>query len=145
MATRSLKMHRAYKRYLRDVQPNNECQFCLIDKDFPQHIRETKSFKIIHNTFPYSSWDFMHTDDHLLIIPKKHTDKLADLNSQEALEFMNIIGSYESRGYNIYARAPQTAVKSVVHQHTHLIKPTPNKKPHRFVLFVKRPYLRLVR
>lgn len=83
----------------------------------------------------------MRTADHVLVVPKKHTDRLADLNAQEYVEFMDIIGSYEIQGYNIYARAPQTITKSIVHQHTHLIKP--EGKIHRFMLYWHKPYIRL--
>jgi len=85
----------------------------------------------------------MKTDDHLLVVPKKHTDKLADFTAPESVEFMGIIGSYESQGYNIYARAPQTVSKSVMHQHTHLIKPV--GKVHRFIFFIGKPYIRFMR
>ena len=78
-----------------------------------------------------------------MVIPKKHIDSLNDLTTDEAVEFVGLIGSYESRGYNVWARAPQSVIKSVVHQHTHLIKPGTKKK--RFVLYNKKPYIRLTR
>ncbi len=141
---RSPKAQRAYDRHLKNIPAHIPCEFCDINPSYPQFVSETKSFKVFTNIFPYSTWDSLHTADHLLVIPKKHIDKLADLSASEAVEFMNIIGSYEIQGYNIYARAPQTAVKSIVHQHTHLIKPKPGK-PHKFMFYMKRPYFRIAR
>jgi diadenosine tetraphosphate (Ap4A) HIT family hydrolase len=108
-----------------------------------QYLEETKSFKLIRNRFAYSYWDLQSVADHIMIVPKKHTDTLNNMSSEEAVEFMGILGSYESRGYNIWAQAPQSKTKTVVHQHTHLIKP--GKKTYKFLFYLKRPYLRFIK
>lgn len=82
--------------------------------------------------------------DHLLIIPKQHTDKLGDLSDVAAIEFLRLIDKYEDRGYNVFARAPLSKIKSVVHQHTHLIQPS--DKRTNFILYFRKPfYIRLSR
>ena len=78
-----------------------------------------------------------------MIVPKKHTDTLSDLTRDEAVEYVDLLGSYESKGYNVWARAAQSTIKSVVHQHTHLIKSA--GKAHRFIFFIRKPYLRLIK
>jgi len=143
MPGRSRKETKRYTKHQKSVHVALDCIFCTIHSRDKQHISETKSFKIIHNIYGYSYWDMKNVEDHLMVIPKKHTDTLGDLTRSEAVEYMDIITSYEGRGYNIYARAPADKTKSVAHQHTHLIKP--GKKFHKFVFFIRKPYIRLVR
>jgi diadenosine tetraphosphate (Ap4A) HIT family hydrolase len=78
-----------------------------------------------------------------MVIPKKHTDTLADLSEREALEYVKLISSYEANGYNVYARAPSSKTKSIVHQHTHLIKP--DEKSIKFLMYIKTPHVRIVK
>lgn len=116
------------------------CAFCLLDKSSPQVLSETKYFKIVRNIFGYSLWDGQKVSDHLMVVPKKHTDSLKDLSAAEAQEFMSIISEYEGKSYNIYARAASSPIKTVVHQHTHLIKP--HGSVRRLVLWFHKPYIR---
>ena len=143
MSTRSRKENKNYKKYLRKTGKKT-CNFCEIDKNSDSFKEESKSFKIIKNIFSYSLWDGLKVDDHIMIVPKKHTDTLSDLNEHEAKEFVDILGKYESSGYNIYARAPSSVRKTIVHQHTHLIKT--KGLVRRFIFAVYRPfYLRISR
>lgn len=142
MATRSRKENNTYKKYRNsDTDFKNGCVFCSYTNDSPSFVSETKSFKIIRNIFPYSVWDSQKVADHLMVVPKLHTDTLSDLKSHEAIEFVEIIASYESQGYNVYARAPKSKMKSVVHQHTHLIKPADAKT--KLLLYIRKPYIRI--
>lgn len=75
-----------------------------------------------------------------MIIPITHTDTLADLTPAAAQEYVKLLTSYETKGYNVYLRAPGSIMKSVVHQHTHLIKPV--KRKIKLLLFIRRPYIR---
>ncbi len=140
-ATRSRKEEKVYKKY--QAESNKEsCPFCAIRKGDKQFLDETKSFKLIRNIFAYSIWDGQRVTDHIMIVPKKHTDKLEDLDSKEAIEFLKIIGKYEKRGYNMYSRAPSSKIKSVVHQHSHLIKT--QGAPKKFLFLLRKPYIRIV-
>lgn len=140
MSYRSRKQQKVYRKHTRGVKAAGVCEFCKIGPDSPQHVDETKSFRIIRNIFPYSLWDERKVLDHLMIIPKKHTDTLDDVTNEEAAEYVRLMGKYESQGYDVYARAPTSVMKSVPHQHTHLIKP--QDKRVKFLLFIKKPYLR---
>ena len=80
----------------------------------------------------------MDVTDHLMIIPKRHVDSMSDLSKEEKLDLINLMADYEAKGYNVYSREKESNMKSVVHQHTHLIK-TKNNKAH-FVLYFRKPY-----
>ncbi len=121
-ATRSRKDHRRYKRYQQNRGAGGDCIFCEMNENTEQILEQTEHFKIIRNIFAYSRWDEQSVTDHLLVAPKQHTDTLKDLTPLESQEFVRIITDYEDQGYNIYARAPGSNMKSIVHQHTHLIK-----------------------
>ena len=142
-APRTRKQVKAYDHHLKNVEPASKgCAFCAITAKSPIFVSQTKSFKVIHNIFPYSLWDSQPVKDHLMLVPKQHTDTLADLGPAAAQEFVKLISSYESKGYSIYARAPGSVIKTVLHQHTHLIKH--HKKPIRGLLYLRKPYIRLV-
>ncbi len=144
MPYRSRKEHTPYKKNIKRVRKlPSICDFCEITEGSNQLIEESKSFKVIKNIFPYSFWDMQRVSDHLMIVPKKHTDTISHFSSQEAVEFVGLVGSYESRGYNVYARSPKSSAKSVHHQHTHLIKG--HGRHVNFLLYLRRPYTRLMR
>lgn len=138
---RSRRNEKAYRKYLAN---NKEvCAFCSINKGHPQYIAETKSFKVVRNDFPYKVWNRQVVIDHLMVIPKKHIRSLAELTADEAAEYVKLIGGYEQRGYHMYARATNSATRSFVHQHTHLIQG--DGRLHRFLLFVYKPYVLISR
>ncbi len=136
-ATRSRKEEMIYRAYRKKQNPEI-CLFCQIKKGHRQHILDTRSFRLIRNIFPYSVWDGQKVVDHLMITPKKHVTGLADLSSQEAAELHKLISRYEKRGYSIYARSPESKIKSVAHQHTHLIKT--KGKPWDLIFLIRRPF-----
>ena len=140
-AVRSRKESRDYDKYRKTIIPG-ACQFCDIQQGDRQLIAETADFKIIRNIFPYSIWDSQRVADHLMILPKQHTDTLRDLSPKQAQEYVRLISDYESKGYNVYARAPASRIKTVVHQHTHLIKPS--GAPSKVVFMIRRPYFRII-
>jgi hypothetical protein len=142
-ATRSRKETKRYKHHQTHIEPPGKiCAFCAIDKTSNQFLSQTRHFKLLQNIFPYSVWDSQTVVDHLNLAPIKHTDTLSALSSAAAKEYVDIISAYESRGYSIYARAPGSVTKSITHQHTHLIKLSGRKI--RFLLFLQRPYRRLL-
>lgn len=142
MTSRSRKDQSRYDHDRKHIVSTN-CVFCDIQKKHAQYIDETTHFKIVRNIYPYTHWDQQGVADHLMIIPKQHTATLADLSEDEALEYVKLISSYESNGYNVYARAPSSKIKSVDHQHTHLIKP--DGKTIKFLMYTKTPHVRIVK
>lgn len=143
-ASRSRKQSKAYDYHLKYIEPPTQgCAFCKIDENSYQFIGQSTFFKIIRNIFPYSLWDGQEVVDHLMLLPKKHTDSLSQLPDGAAVEFVSLISGYESKGYSVYARAPGSLMKSLAHQHTHLIKAQKNRI--RALLYIRRPYIRLLK
>ena len=138
MPHRSRKETVEYNRY---AKKNNGCQFCQFVSHESPVIGETEYFWIVKNIFPYSLWDEMKVSDHLMAVPKQHTDSLVNLSKEAAVDYVEVIGSYEKDGYSIYARSPSNKLKSVVHQHTHLIQT--EMKRRKFLLYVRKPYMRI--
>lgn len=140
-AQRSRKEEKQYSAHRRQVDPS-VCEFCTPLPD--QLVKTTDNFKIIRNKFPYSIWDGQTVTNHLMIVPLRHTDTVADFPDTLIKEYFQLLQAYEAEGYNTYSRAPQSKIKSVTHQHTHLIKTQGQAK--RFVLLLRKPfYIRLVK
>jgi diadenosine tetraphosphate (Ap4A) HIT family hydrolase len=127
------KTIRAYKKR----QKRQDCPFCNADT-IAEAVFEDEFIYIVPNLTKYDLWELHNVTDHLLIIPKRHVEALAELDSKERLAVMDAAADYESKGYNIYARGVGFIKRSVKHQHTHLIK-VENTKP-KFAVFVQRPY-----
>lgn len=142
-ATRSRKQVKIYTNHRKHVKKQGiECEFCEITSKSNQFIKDREYFKLIRNIFPYTVWDDQVVSDHLLLVPKMHTDTLSEVPEKAAKEFISILSAYESEGYNILARAPDSGMKSVPHQHTHLIKL--KKQRIKLLFFIRKPYIRLI-
>lgn len=135
--SRSRREEKNYSRYRKKLV-SGECQFCSIKDSDDQFVKASKSFKVIRNIFAYSIWDGQSVDDHLMIVPKRHVDSLAHLNESEAREYIKLVGQYEQAGYSSYSRHPSSTIKSVVHQHTHLIRTSGLSK--NFIFLLRRPF-----
>ena len=140
-ATRTRKQVKQYNHHRKEVEPADAgCAFCDINEDTPHLVEITTYFKLFRNIFPYSVWDNFTVEDHLLLSPKRHTDSLIELPDKADIEFVKIISEYEAKGYNVYARAPGQGMKSIVHQHTHLIKA--GRKRVKLLFYLRKPYVR---
>ncbi|MDB5176192.1 MAG: hypothetical protein JWM81_1050 [Candidatus Saccharibacteria bacterium] len=117
------------------------CPFCDYDAVKSLVIRETKYAYVLPNRVSYDMWEMRNVTEHLMVIPKKHVLGLAELPEAAMLDIIKLIAEYEAKGYNVYARAVDSAQRSQPHQHTHLIKL--DSKPGRFVLFLSKPYFLL--
>lgn len=136
---RKPKNQKIYDKYTAGVKGKKICEFCQLNEGSDQVVKIHKHFKIIYNIFPYDSWDSHAVIDHLMIVPNTHTESLANLGDEAAIEFVKLVSEYESVGYDVYARSPHSTVKSVPHQHTHLIKT--GGKSRRGVVYFKKPYI----
>ncbi len=137
---RNRKLTKAYKpsasRKVHYASSSN-CPFCK--KGQVKVIESGKDFRIVKNTYGYSYWEFMDVVDHLMIVPKRHVENMSDFSDKECAEVVRFMAKYEKLGYNVYAREKYNVIKSVPHQHTHLIKTT-NKKSS-FFIYIRRPYI----
>lgn len=136
MSTRKRKSHIAYEQY-RKTLDKNQCQFCTFSLEDQHVLHELKAFWIVKNIFPYDIWDNSSVVNHLMLVPKRHIDSIAHFDHYEREEYVEVLAKYEGQGFSIYARAPGNIIKSVVHQHTHLIKIDNSIK--KFMLFSSRP------
>lgn len=113
------------------------CTFCSEDIR-PRIVAENGTMVMIPNRVSYDIFEGRRVSDHLMILPKRHLETLADFTSEEMVDHMKMIAQYEKHGYNVYARGVGSVSRSVKHQHTHLIKLS-DKLP-KGILYLKKPY-----
>lgn len=142
-APRSRKHEVNYRRHRRSLDPKAGCEFCEINDQHEQFVGETAHFKIIKNIFPYSVWDEQDVVDHLMLVPKLHTDSFTIFSPEISVEYVELLSGFEDKGYSFYTRAANSTAKTVVHLHTHLIKL--NGKHKRIVLYARKPYIRFAK
>lgn len=140
---RKRKSQKMYATHTKNARASGECQFCLLDESSDQVVKIYKHFKVIKNIFPYDNWDARNVTDHLMITPIVHTETLSSLGNDAAIEFVKVMSSYEAKGYDVYARSPHSTIKSVPHQHTHLIKTS--GKAHKMIVHFTKPYISITR
>lgn len=133
---KTIKLYNPQQNKKQIEENKRNCPFCA-PLDRPS-LEETPYNRVIKNKYGYEYWEYMHVADHLMIVPQRHVEKLSQLNDEEKIDTINVIAKYEDLGYNVYARENTSAVKSVPHQHTHLIK-TANRKA-KIYLYLSRPY-----
>lgn len=129
------KTRKEYKKHLRPAS----CPFCNTDELQNRQVIETKFAYIVPNKTSYDVWEARTVKDHLLVIPKRHVRSLHELTKAESADIMNILAEYEDKNYNVYARGKSSSVRSVVHQHTHLIKTNP--RAHHGTFYWRKPYI----
>lgn len=61
------------------------------------------------------------------------------MTDEEMAEYIKILTKYEKLCYSIYARSPGNTSKSIVHQHTHLIKI--DDKSKKWIFYLKKPHV----
>jgi len=129
------------KRYVdyRKVKPADRCDFCQFGINNDNVVAEFDNFWIVQNIFGYDIWDSMEVTEHLMIVPKIHTESISKLDPNILIEYSQIIAKYDDDGYSFYARAAENKCKTVPHQHTHLLKF--NGKRKRFLVYAEKPYL----
>ncbi len=139
---RSRKDEGAYSSW-REANKSSECLFCEVKPGHDQHIKSFNHFNLVRNIFPYSLWDSMGVEEHILLSPFRHVDSISDFYQSEGEEFLRVISDYESRGYSVYFRAKGSNAKSITHQHAHLIKLNDKKK--KLIFYLARPFVRIAK
>ena len=101
--------------------PNNPCLFC-----------NSKSSGVAHeNDLAYASYDtYPVTEQHCLIIPKRHVVDYFELSNEELIACNDLIKIVKNevldkdksiKAFNIGANAGKIAGQSIMHCHIHLI------------------------
>ena len=101
--------------------PNNPCLFCNINESGCTH----------KNNLAYASYDsYPVSDDHCLIIPKRHIESYFELSNEELVACNDLIKIVKDeilikdktvKGFNIGSNINKTAGQSIMHCHIHLI------------------------
>ena len=101
--------------------PNNPCLFCNIKESGVAH----------ENNLAYVSYDsYPVSEDHCLIIPKRHIKNYFDLSNDELIACNDLIKIVKEEiiykdktvtGFNIGSNIEKTAGQSIMHCHIHLI------------------------
>lgn len=137
---RSRKVNKQYspRKSIEQLRTGKKrCPFCHPEES--ETVYQGNLLRIVINPFPYEFWEFMKVTDHLIIVPTRHVESLHEYTHTERSELIDVIAKYQEQGYNIYARADINTLKSIPHQHTHLLK-TSNKQAVLFV-YLRKPYL----
>lgn len=140
MPNKTYKGEMRYQAIKKLKKQDDECGFCSFDDDKKDEVvKNYEYFWLVRNIFSYDIWDDQGVIDHLMIVPKRHIDSVGDMNDEELLEYSNILGVYDKLGYSMYARSCGNGIKSIVHQHTHLLKL--DGKEISFMFYNKKPYI----
>ena len=101
--------------------PNNPCLFCS----------PNESGLVLENKLAYVSYDsYPITQDHCLIIPKRHIKDYFELTNKEIIACNQLVKKIKKKimsrddrvkGFNIGTNAGVTAGQSIMHCHIHLI------------------------
>ena len=127
-----------YREYLKNhVLAKNICVFCEIKKGSSEIVTKYSHFNVVTNAFPYTLWDSCRVTEHMMIVPLRHIESTSKFTPEEVAEHHAISSDYEKKGYDLYARGLSSNMKSIPHQHTHLIK-TDGKKINGLV-YVEEP------
>lgn len=143
VSSRSLRREARYQKE-RHTTRHVSCTFCHLSEthakngDQNQIIVNGEHMYVTRNIFPYALWDGSPVIDHLMIIPHRHVDALSSLHDTEHTEWLKYATEYEAKNYSIYARSSNNGAKSIVHQHTHLIKVGPRPKNFKAARYIGR-------
>ena len=133
------KTRKKYASHNKSDKVKNLCAFCGDDKLEARLVEKTETMLVIPNRVSYDIFEGRRVEDHLMVLPIRHAENIADFTDHEKLDMVELLAKYELLGYSIYARGLGSITRSVKHQHTHLIK-LENKLP-RFSLYMKKPYI----
>lgn len=133
------KTRRNYVKLRKADHAQRDCAFCDDPSLHDRIIKQTDTMMVVPNRTSYDLFEGLKVLDHLMVIPKRHLELVADFTEQEQLDLMKFVGEYEAKGYSIYARGSGSVTRSVKHQHTHLIKL--DSKIPTVSLFIRKPYI----
>jgi len=133
------KTRRKYASHNKSDRAKNLCAFCGDENLESRLVEKTKTMRIIPNRVSYDIFEGLRVEDHLMIVPIRHVEGIAEFTDQEKCEMTDLLGKYEQLGYSMYARGVGSISRSVKHQHTHLIKLS-NTLP-KFSLYMRKPYI----
>ena len=72
-----------------------------------------------------------------MVVPKRHVYSVSSFTKDEIAQYHKITAQYEKKGYDLFSRGVSSTMKSIAHQHTHLIK-TDGKKI-KGLIYIEKP------
>jgi len=108
------------------LEKGKGCLFCEIQKEEDEKVgilKRGENWFIILNSFPYTS-------GHVMVVAKRHIDRLAELTEEEANELITLLklcekaidGAYKPDGINIGVNRGSSAGAGIVgHLHFHMV------------------------
>ncbi len=137
------RTNKKHNRYLKELKKggSQSCPFCVMNDR--KILQDSGNFLVVDNLYEYDFWDGAEVEQHLMIIPKRHISKIADMTNDEKIEYVELLAKYNSDRYLLYTRYGGSVSGSQPHLHTHLIKQ--GKPKGKIVIFVKNIGLRIVK
>ena len=96
------KFLRSLRLYKSDKLAKKPCPLCDTSQ-MVDIIEEGKHMRIIRNRDGYDMFEGVPVQDHLMITPIKHRTSLAEFTPAEAVEYIHLVGKYESGDYSVYS------------------------------------------
>ena len=131
------RSRKVYAKHNKNDAHVEGCTFC-IDETRVKAIDENEHAYIVRNRVSYDVFEGKEVLEHLLLVPKRHVESLAELKNDEKIAILDMMGKYEMDGYSVYARSVDSSTRSVKHQHTHLLKQKQSQA--RLLVYIKKPY-----
>ncbi|MEO7904492.1 MAG: hypothetical protein ABIR91_01715 [Candidatus Saccharimonadales bacterium] len=121
---RELQVEAAYKQQIAQMNTlhnaNPPCPLC-IEGSVRVIVDHFGTMCVIENDFPYSVFDGVRLQRHLMLIPVRHIALFEDFNEQEQRDYWRALTEYTSEGYNTMTRSTRNFARSVPdHLHTHM-------------------------
>ncbi len=139
--TRNRKTQLAYQKHQRNKPKQEGCGFCSLPAiEIKQDLGD---FLVAINLFPYTFWDSTEVAEHFMLVPKRHVTSISQLTPEELNSYAKALADFEKQGFSIYSRGHNSHMKSVLHQHTHLIRLGSKRK--KLVFFSEKPHILLTR
>jgi diadenosine tetraphosphate (Ap4A) HIT family hydrolase len=132
------KTRQAYAKHNSSDKKLSTCTFCNELEITTNIVEENTTMFVIPNRISYDVFEGRRVTGHLMIIPKRHVETFKEFTDKEAADLVHMSAKYEANGYNVYARAMDNISRSVLHQHTHLIKT--DTKRTKAIFFIRKPY-----
>jgi len=133
------KTRKVYMKHNAADKTKAGCTLCY-ENNKPRIIDENSTMYVIPNRVPYDIFEQRKVTHHLMVIPKRHVESLGTLTKAEKLDYVEITGKYEAKGYNIYSRGVKSLSRSVAHLHTHMIE-LEARRPHLLIYSTKPHFL----
>lgn len=114
---------KALDEKVKEYKERGICPFCKEGLKDQKIIRELNDIVVIENMFPYERKYDLKVEKHLLIIPKRHVQSIAELTKDEYRAMLDMESEYTPE-ITIQTGKKDTTRSVPQHLHRHIINPT---------------------